>query len=272
MGNLFGTDGIRGKANVEPMTAETALMVGRAVTHFFRHDQHHPRVVIGKDTRISGYVFEFALVSGICSMGGTAYILGPLPTPGVAFMARSMRADAGIVISASHNPYKDNGIKIFNGEGRKLQDAQGEFNKMIAKVDGEYRKAVLEADAYFEQMEKLAQAIEAEGKAQAQGIKKEREALVKAGGAVMVKLAIAEALKENSEEPDRIHVLPASRYTRRHSLDLPSVEAELWRGPSVLRQDFYSSSGGFPGMYFRQTQRMRRSTSGHRRPLAERPI
>ena len=124
MGNRFGTDGIRGVANLEPMTAETALQVGRAVAHLFRRGEHHPRVVIGKDTRISGYVFEYALVAGICSMGGDAYILGPLPTPGVAFMTRSMRADAGIVISASHNPFQDNGIKVFSGEGRKLPDAR----------------------------------------------------------------------------------------------------------------------------------------------------
>jgi len=126
MGKWFGTDGIRGVANVEPMTAELALEVGRAVTRMFRRDDYQPRVVIGKDTRISGYVFEYALVSGICSMGGIAYILGPLPTPGVAFMTRSMRADAGIVISASHNPFEDNGIKVFCGEGRKLPDAREE--------------------------------------------------------------------------------------------------------------------------------------------------
>jgi len=119
---LFGTDGIRGIANTYPMTAEVALNIGRAVAHLFKKKKHRTKIIIGKDTRISGYMLEEAIVSGICSMGADAYIMGPLPTPGVSFMALSQRADAGIVISASHNPYHDNGIKIFSGDGFKLPD------------------------------------------------------------------------------------------------------------------------------------------------------
>ncbi len=119
---LFGTDGIRGIANTYPMTAEVALNIGRAVAHLFEKEKHRTKIIIGKDTRISGYMLEEAIVSGICSMGADAYIMGPLPTPGVSFMALSQRADAGIVISASHNPYHDNGIKIFSGDGFKLPD------------------------------------------------------------------------------------------------------------------------------------------------------
>ena len=122
MGRLFGTDGIRGVANVEPMTAETALQVGRAVAFLFKRKGHRTKIVIGKDTRISGYMLEEAMASGVCSMGADAYLLGPLPTPGIAKMTQSQRADAGIVISASHNPFQDNGIKIFAGNGFKLPD------------------------------------------------------------------------------------------------------------------------------------------------------
>ena len=121
MKRIFGTDGIRGTANIEPMTVETALKVGRAVGYLFRNSSKG-RIVIGKDTRLSGYMLEAALVAGICSMGSDAILLGPLPTPGIGFITRDMRADAGIVISASHNPYQDNGIKVFNGEGLKLSD------------------------------------------------------------------------------------------------------------------------------------------------------
>lgn len=96
--NLFGTDGIRGIANTYPMTAEVALNIGRAVAHLFRRNSHRPKIIIGKDTRISGYMLEESIVSGICSMGGDAYLVGPLPTPGVAYMVQSQRADAGIVI------------------------------------------------------------------------------------------------------------------------------------------------------------------------------
>ncbi len=119
---LFGTDGIRGIANTHPMTAEVALNIGRAVAHLFKRNSHRAKIIIGKDTRISGYMLEQAIVSGICSMGGEAYLIGPLPTPGVAFMVQSQRADAGVVISASHNPYQDNGIKIFSSDGFKLPD------------------------------------------------------------------------------------------------------------------------------------------------------
>jgi phosphoglucosamine mutase len=119
---LFGTDGIRGIANSHPMTAEVSLNIGRAVAHLFKRNSHRAKIIVGKDTRISGYMFEEAIVSGICSMGGDAYLIGPLPTPGVAFMVQSQRADAGIVISASHNPYQDNGIKIFSSNGFKLPD------------------------------------------------------------------------------------------------------------------------------------------------------
>jgi len=124
MGKLFGTDGIRGEANRYPMNAEIAFALGQAVVYILRKDHAHPRVVIGKDTRISGYMLESSLEAGVTSMGGNPYLLGVLPTPGIAFVTQSMRADAGIVISASHNPYQDNGIKIFSGSGFKLSDAQ----------------------------------------------------------------------------------------------------------------------------------------------------
>jgi phosphoglucosamine mutase len=126
MGKLFGTDGVRGEANRYPMNAEIAFAIGQAVVYLLKKTHDRPRIVIGKDTRISGYMLEGALESGITSMGGNPYLVGVLPTPGIAFMAQTMRADAGIVISASHNPYQDNGIKIFNGSGFKLSDEQEE--------------------------------------------------------------------------------------------------------------------------------------------------
>jgi phosphoglucosamine mutase len=122
MEKLFGTDGIRGKANEHPMTAEMALNVGRAIAYISKREGHLARVVIGKDTRLSGDMFECALISGICSMGVQAISVGVIPTPGIAFLTSNMRADAGIVISASHNPMQDNGIKIFKGDGFKLSD------------------------------------------------------------------------------------------------------------------------------------------------------
>ena len=124
MGKLFGTDGIRGEANRFPMDNAVAFSVGQAITHLLRKPNHRTRVIIGKDTRISGYMLESALLAGITSMGGDAYLVGVLPTPGIAFATFSMRTDAGIVISASHNPFQDNGIKIFGGSGYKLSDEQ----------------------------------------------------------------------------------------------------------------------------------------------------
>ncbi|MCX5906470.1 MAG: phosphoglucosamine mutase, partial [Deltaproteobacteria bacterium] len=122
MGKLFGTDGIRGVANIYPMTTETAMQIGRGVAFVFKNKEKRHRIVIGKDTRLSGYMIENALVAGICSMGVDVLLVGPLPTPGIAFITSSMRADAGIVISASHNPFQDNGIKVFSADGFKLPD------------------------------------------------------------------------------------------------------------------------------------------------------
>ncbi|MBN1957642.1 MAG: phosphoglucosamine mutase [Desulfuromonadales bacterium] len=120
---LFGTDGVRGVANIEPMTTEMAMQLGRAAAFVFKNGgKRRHRVVIGKDTRLSGYMIENAMVAGICSMGVDVLVVGPLPTPGIAFITSSMRADAGVVISASHNPYQDNGIKFFSGSGFKLPD------------------------------------------------------------------------------------------------------------------------------------------------------
>src|ERR1700757_546848 len=125
---IFGTDGVRGTANIEPVTAETALKLGRAAGHVFKNLETHPRgrgkykIVIGKDTRLSGYMLENAISSGVLSMGVDVLFIGPLPTPGVAYVTRSLRADAGIVITASHNPYDDNGIKFFRPDGYKLDD------------------------------------------------------------------------------------------------------------------------------------------------------
>jgi phosphoglucosamine mutase len=125
---IFGTDGVRGTANVEPVTAETALKLGRAAAHVFKNLELQSRgrgnhkIVIGKDTRLSGYMLENAISSGILSMGVDVLFIGPLPTPGVAYATRSLRADAGIVVTASHNPYTDNGIKFFRADGYKLDD------------------------------------------------------------------------------------------------------------------------------------------------------
>jgi phosphoglucosamine mutase len=126
MRQLFGTDGIRGVANRHPMTAEMAVRIGMALAQTCRQNgkKRRPQVVIGKDTRLSGYMLETALASGVISMGGDVLLCGPLPTPGVSFVTTSMRADAGVMISASHNPYRDNGIKVFGGDGFKLPDVQ----------------------------------------------------------------------------------------------------------------------------------------------------
>jgi phosphoglucosamine mutase len=120
---LFGTDGVRGVANEHPITAEVALKLGRAIAHISKRGPHRHRIVIGKDTRISGYMLEFAIASGVCSLGVDVTLTGPIPTPGVAFLTRTLRADAGIMISASHNPFQDNGIKFFGADGYKLADA-----------------------------------------------------------------------------------------------------------------------------------------------------
>lgn len=123
MKKLFGTDGVRGVANIHPMTTETAMQLGRAAAYIFKSSsRRRHRIVIGKDTRLSGYMLESALVAGICSMGVDVLLVGPLPTPGIANITKSMRADAGVVISASHNPFQDNGIKFFSGDGYKLPD------------------------------------------------------------------------------------------------------------------------------------------------------
>lgn len=119
---LFGTDGVRGRANVHPMTAEMALSLGQAVAHVFASSDERPRIIIGKDTRLSGYLFEDALAAGICSMGVDVMQVGPMPTPGMAFLTVDMRCAAGVMISASHNPYTDNGIKFFSRDGFKLPD------------------------------------------------------------------------------------------------------------------------------------------------------
>ena len=126
MGKLFGTDGVRGEANRYPMNAQIAFAVGQAVAYLFKKEHHRARVIIGKDTRISGHMLEGSLEAGVTSMGGNPYLVGVLPTPGIAFITQSMRADAGIVISASHNPFEDNGIKIFSSAGFKLSDEQEE--------------------------------------------------------------------------------------------------------------------------------------------------
>jgi phosphoglucosamine mutase len=133
MTRLFGTDGVRGIANQEPMTPETVVKLGRAVAHLFKAPGARRSIVIGKDTRLTGYMLETALTAGITSMGVDVLLVGPLPTPGIAFITRSLRADAGVVISASHNPFEDNGIKFFSGDGLKLPDAmEAQMEELIA--------------------------------------------------------------------------------------------------------------------------------------------
>jgi len=140
---LFGTDGVRGTANVHPMTAEIALALGQAIAYVL----HAPtverrRIIIGKDTRLSGYLFEDALAAGICSMGADVVQVGPMPTPGMAFLAHDMRCHAGVMISASHNPYQDNGIKFFGGDGFKLRDElEAEIEELIASGELARRRA-----------------------------------------------------------------------------------------------------------------------------------
>lgn len=139
---LFGTDGVRGVANQPPMTSEVALRLGQAAARFFQRTDRRHGIVIGKDTRLSGYMIETALASGICSMGGDVLLVGPLPTPGVAYITRGMRAAAGVMISASHNPYHDNGIKFFDHNGYKLPDADEVEIERLMTVVGEERERV----------------------------------------------------------------------------------------------------------------------------------
>jgi phosphoglucosamine mutase len=129
---LFGTDGIRGVANAYPMTAEMALKVGRAAGHIFQREQRSHTILIGKDTRLSGYMFENALTAGLCSMGVHVLLVGPLPTPGVSYIMRSLRADGAIMISASHNAFQDNGIKFFGPDGFKIADeVEDEIERLV---------------------------------------------------------------------------------------------------------------------------------------------
>jgi len=135
-GRLFGTDGVRGEANAGVMTVENALQIGRAVGILCKGRHERTRIIIGKDTRRSGYLFENAMVAGICSVGAEPYLVGPLPTPGIAFMTLGMRADAGVVISASHNPFHDNGIKVFGADGFKLPDElEARIEEMVARPE-----------------------------------------------------------------------------------------------------------------------------------------
>src|SRR3989338_2103927 len=156
MKKLFGTDGIRGIANQPPMTSELAMAIGRATAFLFcdkdarGYPKKNTKVVIGKDTRLSGYMLENALAAGFCSMGAKVFLVGPLPTPGIAFITRSMRADAGVVISASHNPYQYNVIKIFDRFGYKLPDQ---------------REAEIEAVMQSDSLEKFRPTMELVGRA-----------------------------------------------------------------------------------------------------------
>ncbi len=145
-GRLFGTDGVRGKANTYPMTAEMAMSLGQAIAHVFRRPgPQRQRIIIGKDTRLSGYLFEDALAAGICSMGVDVIQVGPMPTPGMAFLTVDMRCHAGVMISASHNPYYDNGIKFFSSDGFKLPDAiEDRIESLIAS--GELASQLAHAD------------------------------------------------------------------------------------------------------------------------------
>jgi phosphoglucosamine mutase len=139
--SLFGTDGVRGRANSNPMTAEIAMRIGMAAGQVFNRGGHRHRVVVGKDTRLSGYMIEQALTAGFLSVGMDVLLLGPLPTPAVGFLTRSMRADVGVMISASHNPYEDNGIKLFGPDGFKLSDAVEIEIEHLVNVKGSIRRA-----------------------------------------------------------------------------------------------------------------------------------
>ena len=136
---LFGTDGIRGTVNKYPITPETVLRIGMAAAHILKDRRGRNMILIGKDTRLSGYMIESALTSGICSMGMNVTLVGPLPTPGIAFLTRTLRLDAGIVISASHNPFEDNGIKFFSAEGFKLPGMLEKRIEELIQDDGLHR-------------------------------------------------------------------------------------------------------------------------------------
>jgi phosphoglucosamine mutase len=154
---LFGTDGIRGQANVYPMSPDLVLRLGQAIGVWFKEKVTHPRILIGKDTRRSGYMLEQALASGICSVGVDAHFLGPLPTPGIAYLTRGLRAAAGIVISASHNPFDDNGIKIFSANGYKLPDDAEE--KLEALIDSPHLSTHLPVGARIGSSRRIDDAI-----------------------------------------------------------------------------------------------------------------
>ena len=146
MRELFETDGIRGRANVHPMTPETAMRLGQAMAIYFGKDEPHPRIVIGKDPRRSSYMFELAVAAGACSMGASTFLVGPLPTPAIAFLTIGMRAQAGVVISASHNPFYDNGIKVFGGDGFKLPDqVEAELEAIMKDTERLERRPTHEA-------------------------------------------------------------------------------------------------------------------------------
>jgi len=146
MRRLFGTDGVRGIANLEPMTSETAMKLGRAAAYLFKRRSGRHQIVIGKDTRLSGYMLESALTAGICSMGVDVLLVGPTPTPAIAFLTRSLRADAGVMISASHNPYQDNGIKFFSNDGFKLPDEfEARMEELILSNEIEHLRPTAEA-------------------------------------------------------------------------------------------------------------------------------
>ncbi|MDX2093884.1 MAG: phosphoglucosamine mutase [Kofleriaceae bacterium] len=151
---LFGTDGMRGVANVEPMTSGTVMRLGMAIAARLRQRGRHTRIAIGKDTRLSGYMFESALASGIVAMGADVWLTGPLPTPGIAFITSSMRCDAGVVISASHNPFQDNGIKVFARDGYKLPDhVEAEIEALMSSPELDAQRAAPDEVGYSRKIE-----------------------------------------------------------------------------------------------------------------------
>jgi phosphoglucosamine mutase len=151
---LFGTDGMRGVANLEPMTNATVMRLGMAIAARLRQPGRHTRIAIGKDTRLSGYMFESALAAGIVAMGADVWLTGPLPTPGIAFITSSMRCDAGVVISASHNPYEDNGIKVFARDGYKLPDnVEAEIEALMASPELDGQRAAAADIGYSRRIE-----------------------------------------------------------------------------------------------------------------------